>query len=207
VNCYYHPQTTAVRQCERCSKGLCRDCDYDGLCYEDVGRAIMIDYSEAKRLRLKLWVFIALVTIFLLMINQAEGITAIVLVPLFALIAWCVFWGWRWYGRLIRGRSLIFAILFGLLMWWSIPLAGLVTGFGDYAFNRKTIKIVNGDWGSLFPGKWNPQTEDYFLTSVTTKTTTPRTSETATPPTTETATPRAGGGRVWRNGRWERIDE
>jgi PASTA domain-containing protein len=182
MNCFYHPQVAAVRQCQSeagCAKGMCNDCDYGGLCYGHADHAVEVDTATAKSENTTALVFSIGATVIGagFVIDSAfsygtENLIDLLIIPVIFIVAWGLYWGWKnwranghrifffwtWGGGPIESAvRLAISLLFIEIVLAIMMLIGLFTGLPRFLQNRKIIAMMNGDWAStMFPGKYVP---------------------------------------------------
>jgi hypothetical protein len=188
MNCFYHPQVSAARQCERCRKPICRECDYDDMCYdcaktllgEEAARA-KSENTRVKGLCLGVGGFLAFV-LFVTALNSGNYWWVPIVVAIFgflggALAMWSLYWGakkWHEAGRpffffwtsgggpIESAIRLMISLLVIEIVIIIIAIWGLFAGIPRFLVNRKMIMEWESNWWreALFPGKYVPEMGD-----------------------------------------------
>jgi hypothetical protein len=181
MNCYVHEidgaPRSAAKVCDICHRGICTDCDYAGMCYIDAEASGRHDYTVAKsRLRI-VWIFTGIVTFIGTVAAMSSDIGlgyALLLAPVFFIVAWSFYWGWGTFARWMRGKGFSFGfiggdggpiaaairlaivLLFLELVAIGIGLIGLFTGVQKFLVERRIVQLWEGGWQKHFPGKYRP---------------------------------------------------
>lgn len=124
MQCYFHPDRSAVAQCSKCNRGICSECAHDvggpTLCPIDFNSGISKEVALAKRRSVGAWVFTGVIGTFLAFGavtaafsptsrgGQPIGPAALLLVPVAYYAVWSLYWGWGPAWRVTRriGRAL-----------------------------------------------------------------------------------------------------
>jgi hypothetical protein len=138
VNCFYHPQASAVAMCARpgCGRGMCSSCVWVDRCWEHVKLSMELDYKIANGRDIRLWIFTAAASIGIIVaiINgvsqdlsygMAFGPGVLGQLVLICLLtppcAWFFYMGMSWIYEKVRGSGI--AVGAGYIPSGRIPFA------------------------------------------------------------------------------------